>query len=32
MTAGKAWLEGERSYALVLDAPWLIHLPKSIPW
>lgn len=28
----KAWLKGQHSYALVLDAPWLVHLPKSIPW
>ncbi|DBA92428.1 hypothetical protein WJX77_009083 [Trebouxia sp. C0004] len=27
-----AWLKEHESYSLVLDAPWLIHLPKVFPW
>ena len=30
--AGAAWLKQQDSYSLVLDAPWLIHLPKVFPW
>ena len=30
--AGTAWLKHQDSYSLVLDAPWLIHLPKVFPW
>ena len=30
--AGTAWLKQQDSYSLVLDAPWLIHLPKVFPW
>ncbi len=32
LDAGTAWLKQQDSYSLVLDAPWLIHLPKVFPW